>query len=135
MSRAKTPKKKVKPIILKGGTLTSFFDDGTVEQTLVDLGSPPVIVNNPAGMWRAFLREYAKPLAKAPGWFAADGFRIELADGRELPVTPHEVNPTADTLLVLRTRSPANKNGREEVSTSAVPWAQVARISVVTHSG
>lgn len=132
MPRAKTPKKKTKPVVMRGGTLTSFFEDGTYEQTLVDLGSPPVI-SNPALLWRAFLREYAKPVAKAPGWFAADGFRIELTDGRELPVTANEVNPTADTLLVLRTRGPAN--GREEVATSAVPWSQVGRISVVTHTG
>jgi hypothetical protein len=118
--------------------LLVFDDNGDQGDTSND---PPYVPNwtqrgatvSPAEMWRAFLREYAKPLAKAPGWFAADGFRIELADGRELPVMANEVNPTADTLLVLRTRSGAN--GREEVSTSAVPWSQVGRISVVTHTG
>lgn len=133
MPRAKTPKKKTKPVILKGGTLTSFFEDGTAEQTLVDLGSPPVIPNYAAEMWRGFLREYANPVEDAPGWFGADGFRIELADGRESPVTASEVNPSADTFLVLRTREPlAGQDGREVVATSAIPWSQVARISVLT---
>lgn len=163
MSKAKGRKSPATTI--PTGSVAVFEADAATYRPAEPEYAPRTDAAGRAAMWRSFIRQYATPLADSPGWFGGNGpedqveydervnFHIELVPvPRPGPLPPWEVfeysrpqlratevNPTADDLLVLRTRRLVRtaRDGeapviREQIDTSAVPWEQVGRISVLT---